>query len=141
MSVTGTTCTRGSATSDWLEAALVDRDVFDRRLGRLENVLRSLRHLAGNDRDSFLRDAALQAQAERWLYVATECCLDLAHHLISDRGWKTPSTYRECFQVLQSEGVLNLELACTAAVPPLMEREPSHLVACIKPVSSALIVS
>ena len=33
------------------------------------------------------------------------------------------------------------DLACTAAVPPLMEREPSHLVACIKPVSSALIVS
>ena len=89
------------------EAALVDPDVFDRRLGRLEETLRRLRSLAGTQRETFLLDTALQAQAERWLYVAAECCLDLAHHLISARGWRTPATYREAFAVLEAEGVLD----------------------------------
>jgi hypothetical protein len=83
---------------------LVDREVFDRRLGRLEVVLRSLRGLAGVERERFLHDLALQAQAERWLYVAAECSLDLAHHLIADRGWKTPATYREAFMVRRPKG-------------------------------------
>jgi uncharacterized protein YutE (UPF0331/DUF86 family) len=90
---------------------LVDREVFDRRLSRLEQLLADLRRLARSDRAVFLGDRALQAQAERWLYLAAECALDLAHHLISDRGWKTPATYREAFQVLQSEGVLDRALA------------------------------
>ncbi|MEE9281241.1 MAG: DUF86 domain-containing protein [Myxococcota bacterium] len=89
---------------------MVDREVFDRRLSRLEEVLRDLRRLARTDRGQFLTDRALQAQAERWLYLAAECALDLAHHLISGRGWKTPATYREAFQVLQSEAVLDEEL-------------------------------
>jgi uncharacterized protein YutE (UPF0331/DUF86 family) len=92
---------------------LVDREVFDRRLSRLEGVLRDLRQLAVTDRTTFLSDRGLQAQAERWLYLAAECALDLAHHLISDRGWKTPASYREAFQILGSEGVLQPVLAET----------------------------
>ena len=53
----------------------------------------------------------MQAEAERWLHLAAECSLDLAHHLIADRGWKTPSTYRETFEVLERERVLGPELA------------------------------
>lgn len=90
---------------------MVDREVFDRRLARLETVLRNLRGLAGVERERYLHDPGLQAQAERWSYVAAECCLDLAHHLISDRGWKTPSTYREAFMVLEQQGVLGRDLS------------------------------
>lgn len=90
---------------------MVDREVLDRRLGRLEQVLRQLRGMQGVERQQFLDDAALQAQAERWLYVAAECCLDLAHHLISGRGWQTPSTYREAFMTLEREGVVEHDLS------------------------------
>ncbi len=90
---------------------MVDRDVFERRLARLEDLLRHLRRLARVDRQAFLRDAGLQAQAERWLHLAAEGCLDLAHHLIADQGWRTPETYRDTFVVLQEEGVLSEELA------------------------------
>jgi uncharacterized protein YutE (UPF0331/DUF86 family) len=73
---------------------LVDRDVFDRRLGKLEELLRDLRRLAAIDRTRFLSDHGLQAQAERWLQLAAECALDLAHHLIAERGWKAPASDR-----------------------------------------------
>jgi uncharacterized protein YutE (UPF0331/DUF86 family) len=90
---------------------LVDRDVFALRLSRLETLLTDLRALARIDRDVFLRDHGLQAQAERWLQLAAEVCLDLANHLIATRGWPTPTTYREAFQSLGAHGVLSAELA------------------------------
>lgn len=90
---------------------MVDREVFNRRLAKLEELLRSLRALAGEERARFLTDRALQAQAERWLHLAAECAIDLAHHLIADRGWSTPATYKEAFAVLQREGVLSEQLS------------------------------
>ena len=90
---------------------MVDREVFERRLAKLEELLRDLRTLAVVDREAFLRDRGLRAQAERWLQLAAECTLDLAHHLIADRGWKTPSTYREAFEILRAEGVIDAALA------------------------------
>ena len=90
---------------------MVERETIDRRLAKLEELLRRLRRLAGTDRDTYLGSPELQAQAERWLHLASECCIDLAHHLIAARGWRTPNTYREAFEVLASEGVLSAKLA------------------------------
>lgn len=90
---------------------MVDRSVFDLRLGRLEELLRRLKRLAEADRETFLADPAVQAQAERWMQLAGEVCLDLAQHLIASEGWQTPATYREAFQILRAEGVLSAELA------------------------------
>lgn len=90
---------------------MVDRDTFGRRLAKLEELLVDLRELAATERAVFLADRGLQAQAERWLQTAAEACLDLAFHLIADRGWPTPGTYREAFRVLEQKGVLDHELA------------------------------
>ena len=90
---------------------MVDREVFDRRLGKLETLLRDLRGVAMVRRERFLSDRALQAQAERWLHLTTECLLDLAHHLIADRGWRTPDTYRQAARILREEGVITEEAA------------------------------
>jgi len=90
---------------------LVDREVFDRRLAGLEQLLRDLRGLARSGRAQFLRDRGLQAQAERWLQLAAESVLDLANHLISERGGRTPESYRDSIRVLAEEGVLPEELA------------------------------
>jgi uncharacterized protein YutE (UPF0331/DUF86 family) len=90
---------------------LVDRDTFERRLGKLEELLRDLRALAETEAESFLADRGLQAQAERWLQLAAQCTVDLAYQLIADRGWSVPATNREAFSVLRREGVLSEELA------------------------------
>jgi uncharacterized protein YutE (UPF0331/DUF86 family) len=89
---------------------LVDREVFGRRLAHLEILLRHLRQLATVERARFLAEAGLQAQAERWLQVAAECALDLANHVISDRGWRTPTSNREAFRILCEQGVLEQKL-------------------------------
>jgi len=90
---------------------LVDLDVFIVRLDRLQELLRRLRVLAELDRETFLADVGLQAQAERWLHLVIEACLDLAQHLIADRGWPIPSTNREVFEILENHEVLTPALA------------------------------
>ena len=90
---------------------MVDRGVFERRLAKLEELLSKLRPLAELDPEEYLADEVSQSLAERWLHLAVECALDLAHHLIASCGWPPPSTYRETFQLLAKEGALPAELA------------------------------
>ena len=90
---------------------MVDRSVFHRRLAKLEQLLEDLQPLTEIERSDFLADRAVQAQAERWLHLAAECAIDLANHLIADRGWRMPATNRETFQVLAENGALPEDLA------------------------------
>jgi uncharacterized protein YutE (UPF0331/DUF86 family) len=90
---------------------LVDHNVFERRLRKLEELLGELRSLAKLDRETYLADSVSKTLAERWLQLLVECSLDIAHHLIADFGWPSPSTYRETFQILAEHGVLKPELA------------------------------
>jgi len=94
---------------------MVDPDVFDRRLERLEQAITDLRGVAAVDRATFLVDRRLQAQAERWTQVAVEACIDLAHHLIADHGWATPATHRAAFATLAAQGVISDEGATRMA--------------------------
>ncbi len=106
---------------------MVDREVFDRRLGKLEEALRQLRQVRDRGRGAFLADRELQAATERWLHIACEAALDLAHHLISDRGWRTPATYREAFQILREEDVLGEERARQMAAWAALRNVLVHL--------------
>ncbi len=90
---------------------MVDAGVFERRLAKLEELVADLRPLAEIEKGDFLADHTAKSLAERWTHLATECALDLAHHLIAVRGWSSPTTYRETFQILARHGVLTPELA------------------------------
>jgi len=89
---------------------LVDPDTLDRRLAKLEELLQRLRKLALTPEADFLANNVLQSATERSLHLAAECCIDIAHHIIADRGWTTPTTYKEAFQILADNGVLEEEL-------------------------------
>jgi uncharacterized protein YutE (UPF0331/DUF86 family) len=86
MSVTTGGSTSALDASGSRRGDLVDPEVFARRLAKLEDLLSLLRGLAQVERERFLIDRALQAQAERWLHLAAECALDLAPHLIAARS-------------------------------------------------------
>ena len=90
---------------------LVDHEVFRLRIAKLEEYLVHLDALARRDRTEVLSDAGLTAQVERWMHLAVEAAIDLAQHLISSRGWRTPTTNREAFRILREEKVLSPRLA------------------------------
>lgn len=57
----------------------------------------------GTDRDR--RNMVLHA-----MLLSIQASIDIAHHLIAQRGLRTPATYREAFESLAEAGVLSPEL-------------------------------
>ncbi len=89
---------------------MVDVDVFRLRLAKLEEYLGNLESVYRLGREEILGDPGLLAQTERWMHLTVEASIDLAQHLIASRGWRTPTTNREAFQILRQNGVLTPEL-------------------------------
>lgn len=83
---------------------------LDRAAG-LRNLLVQLYDEIDPDRLLDALPALIDAAERAAGSLAAECAIDMAHHLIADRGWKTPATYKETFAVLRQEGVLSAELA------------------------------
>lgn len=90
---------------------MVDRQKLSARLSALEGYLAELRSFGGRSREEFVREPALHHLAERFLHLACECVLDIAHHLVSDSGYRQPANYRDAMEVLREEGVLDADLA------------------------------
>jgi uncharacterized protein YutE (UPF0331/DUF86 family) len=65
-----------------------------------------LRHLAATPREEFVADFVRLGSAKYYLQRAIEACLDLAQHLIASRGWRTPRSYADTFDVLAEHGVV-----------------------------------
>lgn len=50
--------------------------------------------------------------AGRYLVQSSaQVCIDLAHHVISSEGWRSPRDLRDSFTVLEEQGALSAELS------------------------------
>ena len=90
---------------------MVDRDVVARRILALNEAIGNLRASNAGDESRLRSQALLRAAAERWMQVAIESCIDLAFHVLADRGLPAPPSGRAAFQTLAMEGVLEAALA------------------------------
>ena len=88
---------------------MVDTVLIDRLLLNLDGYVQDLAGLQDMPLETFAVDVRTQRFAERTLHIAIECCLDVCHHLISDRQWREPSSYADAFAVLAENGVLPLD--------------------------------
>ncbi|NJN94391.1 MAG: DUF86 domain-containing protein [Anaerolineales bacterium] len=75
-------------------------------LNSLQNYRTKLTILAGYSREEFVKDFTKVESTKHLLQVSIECCLDLAHHLAADEGYRTPQDSYDAFAVLNEEGIL-----------------------------------
>ncbi|UCC86395.1 MAG: DUF86 domain-containing protein [Anaerolineales bacterium] len=85
---------------------MVDPEVLASRIGNLKSCLSKLVILADLSQEEFLQDFTKVESAKHLLQVCIECCLDLAHHIVADEGYRTPVDYYDTFVVLHQEGIL-----------------------------------
>jgi uncharacterized protein YutE (UPF0331/DUF86 family) len=90
---------------------LLDADVLRRRVDALLKYLKRLERFRAADRQSFVADPDTHHLAERYLHLAIEAALDIANHIIADRAYEAPETYRDAFSILATHGVLPADLA------------------------------
>lgn len=89
---------------------MVDRDVVARRILALNEAVAHLRRSGAGDEARLQSEALLRAATERWMQVAIEACIDLAFHVIADRGLPAPPSARAAFRLLAAEGLIDAPL-------------------------------
>jgi len=94
---------------------MVDGDALSSRLSALDGYLAELRTFRARSREEFVREPAIHHLAERYLHLACECILELAHHVIADLGLRQPTSYPDAMEVLREEGILTDDLAARMA--------------------------
>jgi uncharacterized protein YutE (UPF0331/DUF86 family) len=90
---------------------VVDRDVVAGRLLLLTQALQDIEREFPGDARALAANPVVRAAIERWLQVAIEVCIDVAYHVIADRGWVPPDRAADAFELLAVRGMLDADLA------------------------------
>jgi len=90
---------------------VVDKEKVEQRLTKLEQAVRKLKEIAGHSWEEYSKTESLRDRAERNLQVAAQACIDIANHIIADKGFRTPVGYADSFTVLLEEGIIPSKLA------------------------------
>jgi len=85
---------------------MVDPELLASRIGKLRSYLEKLRNLAAIPQEQFLQDFTKVESAKHLLQVSIESCLDIAHHIVADEGYRTPADYYDTFVVLNEKDIL-----------------------------------
>jgi len=85
---------------------MVNPDTLGSILSNLRGYLDKLSILAALPEEAFLQEFTNVESAKRLLQVSIECCLDIAHHIVADEGYRTPTDNYDTFVVLSENGVL-----------------------------------
>jgi uncharacterized protein YutE (UPF0331/DUF86 family) len=89
---------------------LVDRTLVLRKISELERYRDQVREFSSITLSDYKADWKTQRIVERTLQMMIETCVDIAGHIISDRGMRTPSSYADTFRVLAENSVADSEL-------------------------------
>lgn len=90
---------------------MVNKDIVEQRLLKLEQTVRKLKEIALHPWEEYRQSEALKDRAERNLQLAAQACIDIANHIVADRGFRTPQGYGDSFLVLMEEGIIPSDLA------------------------------
>jgi uncharacterized protein YutE (UPF0331/DUF86 family) len=90
---------------------VIDRNLLLGRLAAIGDRLARIREKLPESPGAFLTDRDAQEIVTFNLFLAFQDCLDVAAHLIADRGWPVPATNRERFDILAPRGALTPETA------------------------------
>ena len=89
---------------------MVDRDLLRRKLAELAEYIAQVSEYRDLTVERYRADWKTQRIVERTLQIAIEACLDIASHVVADRGLRAPSTYAETFEILVQAGLMSPDL-------------------------------
>lgn len=92
---------------------MVDEALLMRKLSELEEYLGQVREYENVTVEEYKKDWKTQRIVERTLQIMIETCVDIAAHVISDKGCRVPKTYADSFEILYEQGILNEALRKT----------------------------
>ncbi len=92
---------------------MVDEALILRKLAELDQYYRQLKEYENTTVNQYSNDWKIQRIIERTLQMMIESCVDIAGHIIADKGFRIPKSYADTFKVLLEEKILGSKLSAT----------------------------
>ncbi len=89
---------------------MVDETLILRKLSELDQYFKQIKEYEGITVAEYSDDWKIQRIIERTLQMMIETCVDIAGHIIADKGYRIPTSYSDSFRVLQEGKVLSDKL-------------------------------
>jgi uncharacterized protein YutE (UPF0331/DUF86 family) len=89
---------------------VVDKTLLLRKLAELEEYLGQIKEYTNVSAEQYSKEWRTQRIVERTLQMMIESCADIAGHIISDRGYRVPTSYADTFRVLYEKDILTKDL-------------------------------
>ena len=89
---------------------MVATDVVLSKLSIINNCLKTIETVTGNQANK-LDEMMIQDVFVLNLQRAVQACIDIANYIIAQKGWRLPATYRESFNTLHENKVINKKLS------------------------------
>ena len=89
---------------------MVDETLILRKMSELDEYYNQIREYDEITVGQYSNDWKTQRIIERTLQMMIETCMDIAGHIISDRGCRIPKSYSDTFKVLHEENIVDAKL-------------------------------
>jgi uncharacterized protein YutE (UPF0331/DUF86 family) len=86
---------------------MVDEALILRKLSELDDYYKQIGEYKKITVAKYTGDWKIQRIIERTLQMMLETCVDIAGHIIADKGYRIPKSYGDTFRVLYEEKILN----------------------------------
>ena len=89
---------------------MVDETLILRKLSELDEYYKQITEYKKLTVAQYSGDWKVQRIIERTLQMMIETCVDIAGHIISDKGFRIPKSYSDTFLVLRENNILSDKL-------------------------------
>ena len=89
---------------------MVDKTLLLRKCAELEEYVEQIKEYTNVSAEQYSKEWRTQRIVERTLQMMIESCADIAGHIISDRGYRVPTSYGDTFRVLYEKDILTKDL-------------------------------
>ena len=90
---------------------MIDQEIIQKRLEKLKQYVQFLNELVKQPKSRFVSDPFVHGNAERYLQLAIQTCLDIGNHILANIKSKTVEEYRDIFIFLGENNFISVELA------------------------------
>jgi len=89
---------------------MVDKTLILRKLSELDEYCKQIKEYDKITVVQYSGDWKIQRIIERTLQMMIETCVDIASHIIADKGYRVPKSYSDTFKVLHDEKIVSSRL-------------------------------
>ena len=89
---------------------MVDETLILRKFTDFDEYQNQLSEYTNVTLDEYSKEWKIQRIVERTLQILIETGIDIANHIISDQGFRIPTSYSDTFKVLQENNIINKNL-------------------------------